>query len=44
MLSMVFLVPAGFLALVWRSYRKERRAREEGGGYRPEGRTRWTAE
>ena len=42
MLSMVFLLPVGFLGLVWHSYRKERRARAEGRGFDPAGSTRWS--
>jgi len=43
MLSMVFLIPAGFGLVVWRSYRLDAVRARKGEGFQPAGKLRWNA-
>lgn len=43
MIGMVLLIVSGFGALVWNSYRSDRRRAEEGEGFAPEGKLRWSS-
>jgi heme/copper-type cytochrome/quinol oxidase subunit 2 len=43
MIGMIFVILAGFLAVVWWSYRNERRRARTGVVFAPEGKLRWTA-
>ena len=42
MVSMVFVLLAGFLGVVWLSYRSERKRARNGQVFAPQGKLRWT--
>jgi hypothetical protein len=42
MLAVTFLLPAVFGLVLWLSYRTNRRREADGGGFRPEGKIRWS--
>jgi hypothetical protein len=44
MLTVTFLIPTVFLAVLWFTYRRNRRRELVGDGYRPEGKIRWSGD
>ena len=44
MIGMVILIFGGFGALVWNSYRSDRRRVAAGEGFAPEGKLRWSGD